>query len=209
MVALVDYYQYYVPVANPISAFVQSNAAAISQQSVNNYTETYSGETSITLPFTPYSTDFVDVFVNNTNIVNKVVDAVEGGYTYTRFSVTGDVLTWIDGPTVGDSIKVVNYFGISESKFYRIDLTSVLVQGITDSDTNGAFIGSVECYPVIVHQPLNGFVRIAWDRMGFEYSMNSSALGPDSFAYKLVSRYGQESDPACVYINANIPSSTT
>lgn len=211
MAAEVDYYRYYMPVAPTINVFVKPDATnTVSAQSANVYNGTYSGQTMIDLGFTPYGVDTVDVFVNNVNIINKIVNSVTGGFTRSRFNITGSMLTWITPPNPGDVIQVVSYLNFSEPSYYRIDLTNLLIQGAIHTSSEDKFTGSVECYPVIMHQPAYGVVRPAWDRQGFEYSFLSSIVGPnyaivgDSFAYKLVSRYGQESEPACILINQGV-----
>lgn len=210
MAGLVDYYRYYVPVAPTLKLFIkQDNTNTIASQNVNVYNGIHTSETMINLGFTPYGVDSVDVFVNGVNIVNKHTTSVVGGFNHSRFSITGSMLTWVKPPNQGDTIKVVSYLSFSETAFYRIDLSELMVQGVVHNNADPTFTGSVECYPVIMHQPMNGFVRPAWDRRGFEYSFATGGPAGDSFSYKLVSRYGQESTPACIFINQGVTVSTS
>lgn len=210
MVALVDYYRYYVPVAPTLKVTVlPTTVQTIAAQNVNVYNGTYNGETTTALGFTPYGTDFVDVFINGVNIINKVVNSVEGGYTYSAFTVLGSNLSWVMPPNTGDTLKIVSYLGNNEQYPFRIDLSAILIQGKIYNNKVPTFTGSVECYPVIMSQPLNGFVRIAWDRKAFEYSPQTGKPIGDSFSYKLVSRYGQESESACIFINQGNNTSIT
>lgn len=210
MAGLVDYYRYYVPVAPTLNLFIKQDVSnTIASQSVNVYNGVHISETMINLGFTPYVTDTVDVFVNDVNIVNKITQSVTGGFQHSRFSITGSLLTWVNPPNSGDTIKVVSYLSYSEPAFHRIDLSELLIQGVIHNNTSPTFTGSVECYPIIMHQPMNGFVRPAWDRQGFEYSFASGGQSGDSFSYKLVSRYGQESAPACIFINQGVTVTTS
>lgn len=210
MAGLVDYYRYYVPVAQTLNLLiVQSAGNTIPSQNVNIFNGVHTSETMLNLGFAPYGTDTVDVFVNDVNIVNKITKTVTGGFQHSRFSITGSMLTWVKPPNSGDVIKVVSYLSFSEPAFATIDLSELLIQGKVVDNEDQTFTGSVECYPIIMHQPMNGFVRPAWDRKGFEYSFKSGAPAGDSFSYKLVSRYGQESDPCCIFINQGVTGSTS
>lgn len=211
MAAVVDYYRYYVPIAPTISTFIKPDVTnTVTAQNANVYNGTYTGQTMVDLGFAPYVTDTVDVYVAGVNIINKLTKSVTGGYNHSRFSITGSMLTWVKPPNVGDSYQVVSYLGFSETAYARIDMASILIQGAEHTGSSDNFTGSVECYPVIMHAPSYGVVRPAWDRRGFEYSFLASAVGPnyavvgDSFSYKLVSRYGQESEPACIIINQSV-----
>jgi hypothetical protein len=210
MASSVDYYRYYVPVAPTLNlTIVPSASNTIASQNVDVYNGVHSSETMINLGFTPYGTDTVDVFVNGVNIVNKLTQSVVGGYNHSRFSIVGSMLTWVKSPNPGDTVKVVSYLSFSEPAYATIDLSELMVQGKILNNTDPTFTGSVECYPIIMHQPVNGFVRPAWDRRGFEYSFNATGPFGDSFSYKFVSRYGQESEPACIFINQGVTGSSS
>jgi hypothetical protein len=112
-------------------------------------------------------------------------------------------------PPVGTNVLIEIENDLSENAYVPISMKPYLIQGanplepsiITNPAANSVvpqFQGGYRCHIRLLTRARHGHVRIADNKLGFEYRPDMGYYGDDSFSYCLVNSLGQRSDAACV-----------
>lgn len=111
-------------------------------------------------------------------------------------------------PPKGSSIKL--YVSIpkpvEDSEWQYLDFSDLLVQGATPTDSNvlttyNNFQSGYRLSLEILSNPVHGTLELCEYKLGVRYKSGTGFKGLDSFSYRLVTEFGQKSEPACVYLH--------
>lgn len=107
-------------------------------------------------------------------------------------------------------IDIVNDLN-TDNLYVRVPIRKIwLIQGANPIDPNiidldgfgvDQFQGGYRCVPTLISRAEHGHVRMAADKLAFEYRPDMGYLGVDSFAYRMVNALGQESPAYCVRVD--------
>ena len=165
----------------------------ISGRQALTHNESGSDVSSISLPWTPTTKYWVEVYVDGFRLINTSTDF---DHTFAEFEVNGRTITFSE-PVSGDILVVCD--AITCPPYEDVNVVSVENEQGAKSLTAGLFVAS-HCEPIILTQPEHGFARLTDDRMSILYIPNVGYTGPDAFSYSVFTQRGQLANPKCVQI---------
>lgn len=179
------------PFAQDLRLVCPINAGSYNRGDLS-YSITGSGVTQIILPWTPVSSAWVEVYVDDNRLLNPRLNSQLGAGAFENFNVTGNRIDFAI-PHSG-TIKVV------------CDSTPNIDSGgliIPIKNIQGAHSVRASLYfePVILTQPKFGYARLSTDRESMVYVPQTGFIGYDAFSYCIINNRGQHSRNRCVNIS--------
>lgn len=143
----------------------------------------------VNLPFVPLSEQWIQVYVEGQVVYNMewerqfyMLDSntIQFAQHYANKSVLIIVDTKDDVPSWATIIPFTN------------------IQGAKRNALAMEYYAATWCEPIIITQPVNGWVRLTSDRASLGYVPNTGFRGNDAFAFSLISQRGQIGMTVCV-----------
>jgi hypothetical protein len=156
---------------------------------------------------TPYIIkEWVEIYVNGLRLVNASYDF---GETHEDYEIIGDRIVFarpqsgnikivIEREATGPFLPPENIIPIRNEQGAR-----------TRATRPGDLFVSYFCTPIVLSEPLNGFVRVTDDGLNLAYCPDPDFQGFDAFSYTVISERGQIAEPKCAYIKVGNPTVET
>ena len=182
-------YNVVIPVAEDLYLTCNSTEQT-SPRLANIATITVSG-TTMTIPFTPTCSDWVELYSNGRRIINPRVKQRLGGTQYEIFNVSGNQITF-NQPQQATYTVICDTKPLHDTTSLIIDINNV--QGFLSTTA------SLYVEPIVMEQPANGYARLTTNRKSIAYMPSYGFIGNDSFSYCVINNHGQYSRNYCVNI---------
>ena len=156
-------------------------------------------QTQITLPFTPISPSWVEIYIAGRRVINAPLGRKTGGLLYKRYNIRGNVVNF-NSPISGELTFVCD---TEVTHDYRAAIISVKNIQYSEFSANVQYSSNSTgqyCEPVILTQPSYGYARLTTDRQSIAYVPNRLFKGTDSFTYTLISQNGQPGPARCIFV---------
>lgn len=187
------------PIALETILEVEINPSITSREALT-HSENGSDITSISLPWTPTTKHWIEVYIDGFRLVNTSTDFDE---TFFMYEVNGQTITFNE-PVSGNILVVCD--AKTCPPYEDVNLVVVENEQGAKALTAGLFIASY-CEPIVLTQPEHGFARLTDDRMSILYIPDIGYTGPDAFSYSVFTQRGQLANPKCVQIQVGPPPS--
>lgn len=158
--------------------------------------------TQVFLSPIPQNPNWVEVWLDGFRMINTTLDF---GDSHTAYEVTADGVLKFKTPLSEGNLKI-----IMDGPF-GYDLPDFTIQvrnrqgAKTKNTVDGQALVSYFCEPIILTEPVVGFVRLTDDRKSLVYIPPANFEGYDAFSYAVYTDRGQLSEPKCVYVTIGEP----
>lgn len=146
--------------------------------------------------------EWVEVYVDGFRLVNATYDF---GETHEDFEITPQSIIF-NTPQVGNIKIIMDY---QATGAFLPEQNTIKVrnrQGARTKATQpGDLYAAYFCTPLILTEPLNGFVRVSDDGLNLVYCPDPDYEGFDAFSYTVITERGQIAEPKCVYVKVGNP----
>jgi len=154
--------------------------------------------------FTSPMTDktWVEIYINGFRLINASLDF---GRTFEDFDVLSDRVVF-KTPQSG-KIKIIldtkpNMLIMPPENYVQVsNRQGAKSKAVRPGDLYVAYF----CEPLILTEPLNGYVRLTDDRQSLLYIPNQGFEGYDAFSFSVFTERGQLATPKCVNVKVGSP----
>lgn len=180
-----------------------SRGARIMYVDVNPEAEDFEPISQIVLDPQPYNINWVEVWIDDFRLVNITTDF---GETHSAYEVTIDNILKLKTPLTEKCFVKIVMDGLFGYDLPDNTITVSNRQGAKTKNTvEGRALVSYFCEPIILTQPVVGFVRLTDDRKSLVYVPPADFDGYDAFSYTVYTDRGQLAEPKCVYVTIGEP----
>lgn len=180
-----------------------ARGARIMYVDVNPEAEDFEPISQIALDPQPYNINWVEVWIDDFRLVNITTDF---GETHSAYEVTIDNILKLKTPLTEKCFVKIVMDGLFGYDLPDNTITVSNRQGAKTKNTvEGRALVSYFCEPIILTQPVVGFVRLTDDRKSLVYVPPADFDGYDAFSYTVYTDRGQLAEPKCVYVTIGEP----